>query len=145
MGKPEFGFGVHLILDGYGCDRTNLDDIGLIYDFLDKCPARMDMTKITPPCVFRQNGATPADRGISGFVLIAESHISIHTFPDKRYLSVDIFSCKPFDTSLAAETIKERFKMQKYELKVLDRGQEFPNIVRESVQVVRMERMLMQR
>lgn len=145
MGKPEFGFGVHLMLDGYGCDSAVLEDMNFIYNFLDEYPDRMDMTKIMPPYVFRYSGSIPEDWGISGFVLIAESHISIHTFPDKQYLSLDMFSCKPFDTELALETIKKYFKVQKYEMKVLDRGQEFPNTIKESAQVVRMDRMLMQR
>ena len=145
MGKPEFGFGVHLILDGYGCDRESLQDISLIYNFLDNYPSQMDMTKIMPPYVFRYNGLVPEDWGVSGFVLIAESHISIHTFPDKQYLSIDMFSCKPFDTEVAVKTIKSYFTIQKHEAKVLDRGQEFPNTIRESAQVVRMDRMLKQR
>jgi S-adenosylmethionine decarboxylase len=145
MGKPEFGFGVHLMLDGYGCDRAVLEDIQFIYNFLDEYPDQMNMTKIMPPYVFRYNGAVPEDWGVSGFVLIAESHISIHTFPDKQYLSLDMFSCKPFDTDDAVETVRKHFRMQKYEKRVLDRGQEFPNTIRESAQVVRMDRMLMQR
>ncbi|MBP8644673.1 MAG: adenosylmethionine decarboxylase [Syntrophobacteraceae bacterium] len=143
--KPEYGFGVHLMVDGYGCDRAGLEDINGIYGFLDEYPARMDMTKIMPPYVFRYTGSTPEDWGISGFVLIAESHISIHTFPEKQYLSLDMFSCKPFDTDLAVETVKKYFGIQKSEIKVLDRGQEFPNSIRESAQVVRMDRMLKQR
>lgn len=144
-GKPEFGFGVHLMVDGYGCERAGLEDMGRIYNFLDAYPAEMEMTKIMPPYVFRYSGTVPEDWGISGFVLIAESHISIHTFPDKQYLSLDMFSCKPFDTGLAVDKIKQYFKIQKFEMQVLDRGQEFPNTVRESAQVVRMDRMLMQR
>lgn len=143
--KPEFGFGVHLMMDGYGCDRVSLEDMSLIYNFLDDYPAAMNMTKIMPPYVFRYHGSVPEDWGISGFVLIAESHISIHTFPEKRYLSLDMFSCKPFDTQQAAVTIKDYFNIQKYEMKVLDRGQEFPNSIRASAQVVRMDRMLLQR
>lgn len=143
--KPEFGFGVHLMLDGYGCSRAALEDINRIYTFLDEYPSQMDMTKIMPPYVFRYTGSVQEDWGISGFVLIAESHISIHTFPEKHYLSVDMFSCKPFDTQRAAETIKEYFEIEKYEMRVLDRGQEFPNNLRASAQVVRMDRMLMQR
>ncbi|MGC8490493.1 MAG: adenosylmethionine decarboxylase [Syntrophobacteraceae bacterium] len=145
MGKPEFGFGVHLILDGYGCDSESLQDINLIYNFLDNYPSQMDMTKIMPPYVFRYNGLVPEDWGVSGFVLIAESHISIHTFPDKQYLSIDMFSCKEFDTDVAIRTIKGYFDIKKHDAKVLDRGQEFPNTIRESAQVVRMDRMLKQR
>ena len=145
MEKPEFGFGVHLMLDGYGCDRNKLEDLSLIATFLDEYPEKMNMTKIMPPYVFRYNGTVPEDWGVSGFVLIAESHISIHTFPEKQYLSLDMFSCKPFDTQLAVQTIKRYFSIQKYEMKVLDRGQEFPNNIRASAQVVRMDRMLQQR
>lgn len=145
MGKPEFGFGVHLMVDGYGCDRAKLEDINLIYNFLDESPSQMEMTKIMPPYVFRYNGLVPEDWGISGFVLIAESHISVHTFPEKHYVSLDMFSCKPFNTQQALETVRNFFRMQKYEVKILDRGQEFPNNVKESAQVVRMDRILMQR
>ena len=144
-GKPEFGFGVHLMVDGYGCDRAALEDMSLIFNFLDHYPTEMNMTKIMPPYVFRYNGSVPEDWGISGFVLIAESHISVHTFPEKQYLSLDMFSCKPFDTQQAVLTIKDYFNIQKYEMKVLDRGQEFPNNIRASAQVVRMDRMLQQR
>ncbi len=143
--KPEFGFGVHLMVDGYGCDRERLEDINLIYDFLDEYPTQMDMTKIMPPYVFRYSGAVPEDWGISGFVLIAESHISIHTFPDKQYLSLDMFSCKPFDTQKALEKVKKHFGIQTCEMKVVDRGQEFPNTIRESAQIVRMDRVMLQR
>ncbi|HOI96151.1 MAG TPA: adenosylmethionine decarboxylase [Syntrophobacter fumaroxidans] len=145
MGKPEFGFGVHLMMDGYGCDPVGLQDMSLIYSFLDEYPVQMDMTKIMPPYVFRYKGSVPEDWGVSGFVLIAESHISIHTFPEKQYLSLDMFSCKPFDTQKAVEKVKKYFRIQKFEMKVLDRGQEFPNTIHESAQVVRMDRMLMQR
>lgn len=144
-GKPEFGFGVHLMMDGYGADPNLLQDMGYIYNFLDEYPSRMDMTKIMPPYVFRYQGAVAEDWGISGFVLIAESHISVHTFPDKRYLSVDMFSCKQFDTELAVENLQRRFRIRKYELKVLDRGQEFPRTLEASAQVVRMDRILKQR
>jgi S-adenosylmethionine decarboxylase len=140
--KPEFGFGVHLIVDGYGCDPAGLEDMALIYKFLDESPDKMQMTKIMPPYVFRYNGLIPEDWGLSGFVLIAESHISVHTFPVKKYLSVDMFSCKWFDTDEALETIKEYFKVQKFEKKVLDRGQEFPNTIQESAKVVRMSRQM---
>jgi S-adenosylmethionine decarboxylase len=145
MSKPEFGFGVHLMLDGYGCDRASLENMELIYRFLDQYPAKMDMTKIMPPYVFRYEGLVPEDWGISGFVLIAESHISIHTFPEKSYLSVDMFSCKFFEADKAIEELKHYFTIQKYESHVLDRGQEFPNTQAGATQVVRMDRMLKRR
>jgi len=138
--KPEYGFGMHLILDGYGCDRQRLEDISLIYNFLSEYPAQIKMTKIMPPYVFRYDAENPQDWGISGFVLIAESHISIHTFPEKNYFSLDIFSCKNFDSEQAISYVSNLFATEKSEIKLLDRGLEFPKDVRSSAHMVQAER-----
>lgn len=140
MDTIEYGFGQHLMMDGYGCDREKLMDLNGIYDFLSRYPDEIHMTKIMPPYVFKYSGKVPEDWGISGFVLIAESHISIHTFPEKLYLSLDIFSCKHFDTDAAIEHIKKIFDIKKVEIKLLDRGHEFPKVIRKVQHFVRNER-----
>ncbi len=140
MNHIEYGFGQHLMLDGYGCDRDRLMDLNGIYDFLSRYPDEIKMTKIMPPYVFKYSGQVPEDWGISGFVLIAESHISIHTFPEKLYLSLDIFSCKSFDTDAAIEHIKQIFSIEKVEIKLLDRGHEFPKVIRKVQHFVKDER-----
>jgi S-adenosylmethionine decarboxylase len=140
VAEPVVGFGPHLMLDGYGCDRARLQDLNLVYRILDELPARIGMTKIMPPYVFKYSGLRPEDWGLSGFVLIAESHISIHTFPDKNFISVDIFSCKPFDSEFAAGYFKRSFGMEKVECTVLDRGTEFPKELNGATRLVRAER-----
>ena len=134
------GFGPHLMLDGYGCDKAKLEDLNLIYRILEDLPDRIGMTRIMPPYVFKYSGLRAEDWGISGFVLIAESHISIHTFPEKNFASVDIFSCKPFDADFASHYLKNAFEMAKVESKVLDRGTEFPKELNGAVRLVRAER-----
>ena len=64
------------------------------------------------------------DWGVSGFVIIAESHISVHTFPDRNYLNVDVFSCKEFDIENAKKEVKSMFQIDKLECWILDRGLE---------------------
>ncbi|MFH0810526.1 MAG: adenosylmethionine decarboxylase [Pseudomonadota bacterium] len=140
MNKPEFGFGQHLMVDGYGCDGAKLRDLGVIYEFLNEYPDQIHMTKIMPPYVFKYEGVKPEDWGLSGFVLIAESHISVHTFPDKDYLSLDIFSCKAFDADSAVAHIKEYFAIDKLEVRILDRGLHFPNHLGEAAKIVREDR-----
>jgi S-adenosylmethionine decarboxylase len=142
VNKPEFGFGQHLMVDGYGCDSARLQDIGLVYEFLSDYPDRIHMTKIMPPYVFKYEGKKPEDWGLSGFVLIAESHISLHTFPNKDYLSLDIFSCKGFDTDHAVAHVKEVFSIEKLEINRLDRGRHFPNHLGEAAKIVREARRL---
>jgi S-adenosylmethionine decarboxylase len=134
------GFGPHLMLDGYGCDKARLQDLNLVYRILDELPTQIGMTKIMPPYVFKYSGLRPEDWGLSGFVLIAESHISIHTFPEKNFVSVDIFSCKPFDSEFAAAKLKQAFGMEKVECTVLDRGTEFPKEMNGAARLVRAER-----
>ena len=120
------GFGQHLMLDGYGCPYDTLTDLDRIYEFLNQCPDLIHMTKIMPPYTFKYSGKVPQDWGLSGFVLIAESHISIHTFPEKGYLSIDVFSCKDFDVQTAVDFATKVFGITSQEIKIVDRGLEFP-------------------
>ena len=136
-------FGLHLTVDGYGCDRGSLADVAGIYVFLRDFPARIGMTRIMDPQV--QEYIPPPHRppdewGLSGFVLIAESHISVHTFPDHEYLSADIFSCRVFDTSMALATIVAHFRVRQHEVHILDRGLEFPRSLKPVVEHLLKER-----
>ena len=121
-------FGPHLMLDCYGCRKSRLEDIGFIYNFLDKLPAAIGMHKIMPPYTFSfTEGTYTRDWGISGVVIIAESHISAHTFPEKEFVTVDVYSCKNFDTKKAAEYVLALFEPKKFEKKVVMRGRDFPS------------------
>lgn len=134
------GFGPHLMLDGYGCEQSKLADLEHIYKVLDEFPVEIGMTKIMPPYVFKYSGLKPEDWGVSGFVLIAESHISIHTFPEKKFLSLDIFSCKDFEIDRAIEIVSNAFEIEKFEKNVLDRGTEFPKDTARAAKLVRRDR-----
>jgi len=123
--KKILEVGTHLVIDGYSEDPELLGNVELVRRFLDECPDRMNMTKVLPPYVFRY-GEEGEKAGISGIVIIAESHISIHTFPKQRYLNVDVFSCKPFDIEEAKRYIVDYFKISDYQHQVLDRGVEYP-------------------
>jgi len=134
------GFGLHLTLDGYGCNSKKLKDIELLYSVLDSLPDRINMTKITKPFTIEYVGKKKEDWGLSGFILIAESHISIHTFPDKQYISADIFSCKEFNVNKALDYLIKMFGIQKHEKNISNRGLEFPKNIEKSKQVVEKQR-----
>ena len=142
--KPAVGFGLHLTLDGYECSYERLTNLDAIYEFLDTCPDMIHMTKIMPPYAFKYHGKVPDDWGLSGFVLIAESHISIHTFPERNYLSLDIFSCKGFDYQQAVDYATECFGIARHEINLLDRGLEFPREIKAVERLMRQERKQMQ-
>ena len=116
---------MHLAIDGYRGDTVKMWDVGLVRDFLIECPNNLEMTRITEPKVLEYNAPKPEDSGVSGFVIIAESHISIHTFPHRNYVNIDIFSCRPFDQPRALAHAKSLFELEEVKTWHLDRGLEW--------------------
>lgn len=133
-------FGPHLILEAYGCPKGKLADLGLMSEILDSYPSQLDMTKIMPPYVFRYQGTVEDDWGVSGIVLIAESHISIHTFPEKGFVTLDIFSCREFDVDAAIDYFCGIFEPENFDKQVLMRGREFPRSIGRAGSIIEAER-----
>jgi S-adenosylmethionine decarboxylase len=116
---------MHLVIEGRGGDWHKLQDLPAVYELLDTLPGRINMTKIMPPIVTRYVGVTPEDWGVSGFVMIAESHISVHTFPEKGEVSIDVFSCKEYDAAHVCDEMIAAFGLRDVETCVLRRGLEY--------------------
>jgi len=112
---------MHLIVDGYSQNQGLLQDEGHLRGWLESCPGRIGMNRISSPYVLRYVGPNADDWGISGFVFIAESHISVHTFVERSYINVDIFSCKDFDTDKAIGDLREHFELSKLRTSLIDR------------------------
>jgi S-adenosylmethionine decarboxylase len=115
---------MHVIIDGYGGDPDQLSDENAVRVILDEYPDKMGMTKITQPTVIRYVGSKPEDWGVSGYVMIAESHIAIHTFPERRLIWADIFSCRDFDSAPILEDLKRRFHLRQMDVRMIDRALE---------------------
>ena len=113
---------MHLIMDGSAKDPSVLQNEKLIYNLLDEYPAKIDMTKITTPYVIRYVGIKPEDWGVSGIVLIPESHISIHTFVERSHVNIDVFSCKDFDAQKAIRDFSEKLQLTDLKVNILDRS-----------------------
>ncbi|MBM3148948.1 MAG: S-adenosylmethionine decarboxylase proenzyme [Chloroflexi bacterium] len=112
---------MHLIIDGYGSDPKIMQDEQFIHNLLDSYPAKIGMTKIAGPTVFRYVGTSPKDWGISGIVFIAESHISLHTFVERCYINIDVFSCKDFDADQVVKDITDRFRLTTFTSRLVNR------------------------
>jgi S-adenosylmethionine decarboxylase len=121
-------FGLHLMFDAYDCDPKVLDDANRLYDLLDSLPPHLKMRPMIKPYIVRTPGnGTHDPGGWSGFVLIEESHISFHTFVRRHFVTVDIYTCKSFDTDLAIKLLKKFFKTDKVETIVEVRGKKYPS------------------
>ena len=119
-------FGPHLTLDLTGCPKEILENYELHFDYLKTLPEMIGMTPIIQPYVFPYSGLVPEDRGITGIVIIAESHLSVHSFQEKNYTFIDIFSCKDFDVYKALEYTLELFKPTSFTKNIVERGIDFP-------------------
>lgn len=134
-------FGPHLLLEAYGSPVEKLSNLRLIGDLLDNFPSKLQMHKIMPPYVFKYDGdGVKEDRGVSGIVLIAESHIALHTFPEKQFFTLDIFSCKDFNIRMAVDIALEVLEPVQFDETVLTRGREFPKSIGRAIKVVTQER-----
>jgi len=126
--KSNAIFGVHLTIDGYMGNFELLNDMNLVFKVLDELPEKIGMHKIMPPYVICAPPFNEKDSGgISGFVMIAESHISAHTFSKKRFVSIDVYTCKnklPID--FVVNYFKKAFKLKETEVHEIRRGQKFP-------------------
>ena len=111
--------GIHLIIDGFKPEKKVLMNKDLIFSFLDELPRKINMKKLCSPQIFEGSRTNP---GITGFILIEKSHISVHTFLKEDFIAIDIYSCKPFDVHEVIEIVKKTFNFERMKTKVVVRG-----------------------
>jgi S-adenosylmethionine decarboxylase len=128
INSETINFGVHLTLDGYGGNPEKLNDKELVLRCLNELPEQLGMHKIFGPEVVSCDALNPKDSGgHSGFVMIAESHISCHTFPYRKFVSIDVYTCKSeMNKDFVVDYFKKAFDLADVEVNFLERGTRFP-------------------
>lgn len=121
-------FGEHLTIDGYGGGLEKLNDKDIVLKCLNELPKLLGMKKLAEPQVYFAPINNKKDcGGWSGFVVVAESHISIHTFPKRGFVSIDVYTCKPgMDRKFIAEYFTKEFDLKDIETHFLNRGTKYP-------------------
>jgi S-adenosylmethionine decarboxylase len=121
-------FGEHFTIDGYDGDQNKLNDKELVLSCLNELPAKLDMRMLAKPEVYFAKGNDKKDPGgWSGFVVIEESHISIHTFPGRGFLSADVYTCKNgLDTDFIKNYFIQNFGLKDVETNLIKRGTRYP-------------------
>lgn len=118
------------MLDLYGCDIRSLGDFEVCYKFLDELPQKIGMEVLTPPYLViadsNESAGGKDPGGLTGYTIIAESHISIHTFVKRKFVSLDVYSCKDFDVELVEKYIHQIFKPADVEKNLVQRGTKYP-------------------
>lgn len=106
--------GTHLIVDLWGGEGFN--DQALIEATLRKCIDQCGATLLH----FHMHQFEPD--GISGVAVLAESHISFHSWPEQNFMALDIFMCGKTDPYKAIPVLKAAFKPETVQLNDLKRG-----------------------
>ncbi|MCH1627298.1 adenosylmethionine decarboxylase [Fredinandcohnia quinoae] len=108
--------GRHVISELWGCDYKKLNDIeGIERTFVQ---AALKSGAEVREVAFHKF----APHGVSGVVIISESHLTIHSFPEHGYASIDVYTCGNLDPNIAADYIAEALGAQTRENMELPRG-----------------------
>jgi len=107
--------GAHLLIDLWGASR--LDDRPYIEEILKRCVTACHATLLHIHLhQFSDSG------GISGVAVLAESHISVHTWPERNYAAFDVFMCGSASPLNAPAVLNEAFKPSDLKVKEILRG-----------------------
>jgi S-adenosylmethionine decarboxylase len=100
---PAVMRGKEWIIDAHGCDAVALRDLARLRTLFDRLIADLRLTPVGAPVwhIF------PAPGGITGFVVLAESHVACHTFPEFGLICVNVFCCRPQADVDAADLMAE--------------------------------------
>ena len=111
----EIFAGTHLIIDLW--EATNLDSLDRMEAAMRACIEECNATLLH----IHLHHFTP-NGGISGVAVLAESHISVHTWPEKNYAAFDVFMCGAAQPHRTIEALKEAFNPSRVGLTEHRRG-----------------------
>lgn len=107
--------GVHLLIDLYGA--SHLSDIAFIEKTMRRCVEASRATLLH----IHLHRFEPD--GVSGVAVLAESHISVHTWPETGYAAFDVFMCGNTDPEVCIDIMREAFEAERAEVKEVLRGE----------------------
>ena len=117
MQKKHVTFGRHILLDIWGADADQLNNLQIMRQTMEEAARACGATIVKT--AFQEFPV----QGLSGVVVLAESHISVHTHPEHQYASFDIFTCgTTIDPNDACRYIIEKLHIERYHQREFIRG-----------------------
>ena len=109
--------GKHLLLELQGCSEEVLDDVGFLRD------AMLSAANECGATVVGESFHQFSPQGVSGVVVIAESHLFIHTWPEYGYAAADIFTCgNSVQPETAAQVLLRKLGSKNHSMVEMRRG-----------------------
>jgi S-adenosylmethionine decarboxylase len=109
--------GRHLLADFCGVSRARLADPNALTEWVREAVIAARATLIELRC----HSFSP--QGLTLFALLKESHLAVHTWPEKDYVAVDIFTCGDADPQAALESLERRFQPEFVSVREVPRGE----------------------
>ena len=118
--------GNHLLLELYGCNRDKLND-----ELYLRCQLN-SAAKLAKASVLNIVSNKFEPFGVTAIALLAESHLSIHTWPESQYSAIDIFTCgRNMKPKLASQFLIESLEASNYLLKTISR--DYPSYIKDQI------------
>lgn len=108
--------GKQLIVELCECSADKIDSVESVQN------AMLEAAKAAKATIVAHKFHQFSPQGASGAVIIAESHLAIHTWPEYGYCAIDIFTCGDLDNYLAVEVLKEKFESKNCVITEVQRG-----------------------
>jgi S-adenosylmethionine decarboxylase proenzyme len=116
-GMEEDPLGEHYLIELYECNKGILDNLAKIKQAL------LDAARMAGATIIDQRFHKFSPQGVSGVVVIAESHLSIHTWPELGYAALDLFTCShDMNIGRAMELLRQVFEPGDAEIRYVRRG-----------------------
>jgi S-adenosylmethionine decarboxylase len=109
--------GIEWVVEAFGCEPSRLADLPKVRAFLETLIAGLNLHPIREPLWHK----FPAPGGITGLVLLAESHLAVHSFPEHGSLTLNLFCCRPRAEWNFRESLEREFGADEVRVRVLDR------------------------
>ena len=109
--------GRHILVEFYECNKDILNNKDLIQTYMEEAAVKSNATIVN--AVFHRF----SPHGVSGVVVIAESHLAVHTWPEYNYAAVDLFTCgSSVNPWVAFEILKDGLRAEQFTINEIKRG-----------------------
>jgi S-adenosylmethionine decarboxylase len=110
------------IVDAHGCDPDALRSTEALARLFTQVMGELDLHAVQPPAwhVF------PAPGGVTGFVLLSESHLSVHTFPEHGFAAIDLYCCRTLPDWPWAQALQTHLGAATVDVRTVARGAALP-------------------
>lgn len=116
MENPSRVFGQHFLVEFIGCDAKTISHVDQVQ------PILLESARISEATIVEHFFKQYEPIGVTGIILISESHFSVHTWPEDQYVAFDILTCGPMYPEKAIDYLAQKFAAKDVRKQVLTRG-----------------------